>query len=65
MWAALPTRQAATRQLGLIGCGGRGTGAAGNALTVDAGTKLWAMADIFPDKIDTAINTLSPKFPTG
>ncbi|HCL92200.1 MAG TPA: Gfo/Idh/MocA family oxidoreductase [Verrucomicrobiota bacterium] len=52
-----------TLKLGLIGCGGRGTGAAGNALTVDAGTKLWALADIFPDKIDTTINTLSPKFP--
>ncbi len=50
-------------KLGLIGCGGRGTGAAGDALTSDAGTQLWAAADVFPEKIDLAINTLTPMFP--
>ncbi len=52
-----------TIKLGLVGCGGRGTGAAGDAMTSDPGTKLWAVADLFPDKVETAINTLSPMFP--
>ncbi len=39
--------ESSTIKLGLIGCGGRGTGAAGDALTGDPGTKLWAVADIF------------------
>ena len=34
-------------KLGLIGCGGRGTGAAGNAMTADKNTKLVAMGDAF------------------
>ncbi len=52
-----------TLKLGLIGCGGRGTGAAGDALTGDPGTRLWAAADIFPDKVEEVIKTLSPMFP--
>ncbi len=42
----------ATIQVALIGCGGRGTGAAANALSVKQGpVKLVAMADVFPDKL--------------
>jgi predicted dehydrogenase len=44
-----------TIQLALVGCGGRGTGAAGNALSVSEqlGPKtLVAMADVFPAKLD-------------
>jgi predicted dehydrogenase len=52
-----------TLKLDLIGCGGRGTGAAGDALTGDANTKLWAAADLFPDKVETALKTLTPMFP--
>lgn len=52
-----------TLKLGLIGCGGRGTGAAGDALKGDPGTKLWAAADIFPDKVEEALKTLTPMFP--
>lgn len=51
-----------TIRLGLIGCGGRGTGAASDALTADPGTKLVAVADVFADKADLAINSLKPKF---
>jgi myo-inositol 2-dehydrogenase / D-chiro-inositol 1-dehydrogenase len=40
-----------TLKVGLIGCGGRGTGAAGNALNADANAKLVAMADAFRDKV--------------
>ena len=40
-----------TIRLALVGCGGRGSGAAGNALSSTAGpTKLVAMADVFEDK---------------
>ena len=39
-----------TIQVALVGCGGRGTGAAGNALSTKSGpTKLVAMADVFPE----------------
>ncbi len=49
-----------TIQLALIGCGGRGGGAADNALSIDAGPmKLVAMADVFEDRMDTAYNAIS------
>ena len=51
-----------TIQIALIGCGGRGGGAADNAMSVSTGpTKLVAMADVFKDKLDTAYNGLSRK----
>ncbi len=40
-----------TLKVGLIGCGGRGSGAAVNALNADQGAKLVAMADVFEDKV--------------
>lgn len=41
-----------TIQVALIGCGGRGTGAAGEAMSVKNGpVKLVAMADVFPTKM--------------
>src|SRR5450755_4751468 len=45
-------------KVGLIGCGGRGTGAAAQALKADRNVKLWAMADAFDDKIQTSLNLL-------
>jgi predicted dehydrogenase len=45
-------------KVGLIGCGGRGTGAASQALKADRNVKLWAMADAFEDKIQTSLNLL-------
>jgi predicted dehydrogenase len=41
-------------RVGLIGCGGRGTGAAENCLSAAANTKLVALADVFKDRVDTA-----------
>ena len=39
-------------KVGLVGCGGRGTGAASQALmATDAPVKLWAMADLFPENL--------------
>ncbi len=47
-------------KVGLIGCGGRGTGAATQALMgVDKSVKLWAMADLFRDQLDECYNVLS------
>jgi predicted dehydrogenase len=46
-------------RVGLIGCGGRGTGAAAQALKADKNVKLVAMADAFADKIDSSFDTLS------
>jgi myo-inositol 2-dehydrogenase/D-chiro-inositol 1-dehydrogenase len=40
-----------TLKVGLIGCGGRGSGAAANALNADPNAKLVAMADAFRDKV--------------
>jgi len=39
-------------KVGLIGCGGRGTGAAHNAIMVDKTTKIIAMADIAKDRLE-------------
>ncbi len=45
-------------KVGLLGCGGRGTGAAANALNADPGVVIWAMGDLFPDRIERAITQL-------
>jgi predicted dehydrogenase len=45
-------------KIGLIGCGSRGTGAAGQALRADRNVKLWAMADAFEDRLQTSLTTL-------
>ena len=53
-----------TVKVALVGAGGRGTGAASNALSVSAGhgpTKLVAAADIFEDKLKSSLNGLSKK----
>jgi len=50
-------------QVALIGSGGRGGGAAANALSVKRGpTKLVAMADIFPERLDRTLNSLKQRF---
>ena len=46
-------------KVGLIGCGGRGTGAAGQALTADSNTKLVAMGDVFEDMLERSHKNLS------
>jgi myo-inositol 2-dehydrogenase / D-chiro-inositol 1-dehydrogenase len=44
-------------KLALVGCGGRGSGAANQALSVP-GNKLIAMADAFPDRLQGSLNNL-------
>lgn len=45
-------------RVGLIGCGGRGTGAAVQALRADPDTRLVALGDAFRDRIDDALAKL-------
>ena len=52
-----------TLRIGLIGCGGRGTGAAAQALRADYNAKLVAMADAFDTQIESSIKNLSTQFP--
>ena len=42
-------------KVALVGCGGRGTGAADQALRADPGVILWAVADAFPDRMDACL----------
>ncbi len=52
-----------TIQVALVGCGGRGGGAASNALSVENGPiKLVAMADVFHDRLNHCHDSLQPKF---
>ena len=48
-----------TIKLALVGCGGRGTGAAANALGTKGPTKLWAVADVFENRIQSSLHGLS------
>lgn len=45
-------------RLGLVGCGGRGTGAAMQAAAADSGLRITALADLFADQIDSALAML-------
>ena len=48
-----------TIRVGLIGCGGRGTGAAGDCLRGAAGVELVAMGDLTPDRLAKSRGELS------
>jgi len=48
---------------GLVGCGGRGTGAAVDLLTADPNVELISMGDIFEDKLQKSLTNLrDPQF---
>ena len=51
-------------KIGLVGCGGRGTGAAANSLgnATHAGMRLVAMGDAFRDRLDVSHASLSKQF---
>lgn len=46
-------------KVGLIGCGGRGTGAAANAIEADPNAVIWSMGDLFPERVRTCAVNLS------
>jgi predicted dehydrogenase len=50
-----------TLKVGLIGCGGRGSGAADQALTADKNVVLVAMGDAFEDRLQTSLKNLQAK----
>ncbi|MGA2617621.1 MAG: gfo/Idh/MocA family oxidoreductase [Thermoguttaceae bacterium] len=63
---ALSTRAYAGEQnmikIALVGCGGRGTGAAAQALSTQGPTKLWAMADFFDVRLQPSLRFLAGQF---
>lgn len=54
-----------TIRIGLIGCGGRGTGAAIDALTGSPGVELVAMGDVFRDRVEGSAKTIRENKPDG
>jgi myo-inositol 2-dehydrogenase / D-chiro-inositol 1-dehydrogenase len=46
-------------KIGLVGCGGRGTGAASQAISADPGVVLWAVADAFADRAEAGASLLA------
>lgn len=49
-------------KVALVGCGGRGTGAAVNFMNADDGVQLVAMADLFEDRLNSSYQTLSSRY---
>jgi len=45
-------------RVGVVGCGGRGTGAAADAVEAAPNVEIYAMADLFRDRLDTAVEQL-------
>lgn len=52
-----------TIKIGLIGCGGRGSGAADNALRADPDVVLTAMGDVFDDPLQRSLQSLKKQHP--
>jgi predicted dehydrogenase len=50
-------------KIGLIGCGGRGSGAAGNAMNAGKDVRLVAMADVFEDRLQNSRQLLKKEKP--
>jgi predicted dehydrogenase len=47
-----------TIKIALVGCGGRGTGAAAQALSTQGPTKLWAVADVVEHRLNSSLANL-------
>jgi len=56
--AILSAQSTKAIKVGLVGCGGRGTGAASQALNADDYSELTAMADVYQERIDESLDTL-------
>lgn len=56
--------EANTIKVALVGCGGRGGGAAANALSTAGPVRLWAVADVFAPKAEAAARSLATQFPS-
>src|ERR1051325_9072595 len=55
---ALGASPGETLRIVLVGCGGRGSGAADQALSTSGGVKLVAMADVFKDRMEGSLKML-------
>jgi myo-inositol 2-dehydrogenase/D-chiro-inositol 1-dehydrogenase len=55
-WATQEKREPV--KIGLIGCGGRGTGAANQSLTANKDAVIWAVGDAFQDRLTSSVETL-------
>lgn len=53
------TAESNTVKVALVGCGGRGTGAAVQALSTKGPTMLWAMADVFEPRLESSLNNIT------
>jgi len=51
-----------TIKVALVGCGGRGTGAAVQALSTEFPVQLVAMADAFQDRLDSSLQNINKEF---
>ncbi len=51
-----------TIKIGLVGCGGRGSGAAKEALSTEGNVQLVAMADAFEDELEKSLKNLTKQF---
>ena len=49
-------------KLAVVGCGGRGTGAAVQALSADPDVEIVAMADAFKDRVEGSLNAIQEHF---
>jgi len=52
-----------TIDVAIVGCGGRGTGAVSNALSTRGPSRLVAMADVFPDRLEGSFKALQQQHP--
>lgn len=52
-----------TLRVGLVGCGGRGTGAASQAIKADGNVHLTAMGDAFSDQLHRSLSVLQKQHP--
>jgi myo-inositol 2-dehydrogenase/D-chiro-inositol 1-dehydrogenase len=48
-----------TLKIGIVGCGGRGTGALNNALTADKNVVLTAMGDVVRERLDKSLESIA------
>ena len=62
---ALFAAGADTIKIGMIGCGGRGTGAAIDAVTSSPGVEIIALFDPFKDRLEGSLKTLREKVPAA
>lgn len=50
-------------KVGVVGCGGRGSGATRDALEADKGVKILALADVFEDRLKGNLDAQKTRFP--